>query len=77
MNKAGQKNIFSMWPMFVILLFCCCNAKKKQKIDPIEVALNTLQELILKQDPPKGEEFMKIPGPTMNEKVSLSGHQQS
>ena len=63
-------NMFLVWASFVILMFGKCDAKRrKQKLDPIQGALNTLQDLILNQDPPKGEAFTKIPGPSKNEKV--------
>ena len=68
MNMA--MNMFLVWASFVILMFGKCDAKRrKQKLDPIQAALNTLQDLILNQDPPKGEVFTKIPGPSKNEKV--------
>ena len=67
MNTANM--IVLVWVTFVMLMFGKCNTKRKQKLDPMEAALNTLQDLILSQDPPKGEAFKTIPGPSKNEKV--------
>ena len=68
MNTA--RNIFLVWALFMIFMFGKCDTKRrKQKVNPIQAALNTLQDLILNQDPPKGEVFTKIPGPSKNEKV--------
>ena len=38
-------------------------------VNPIEIALETLQNLILNTDPPKGEPFPQIPGPKKEDKV--------
>ena len=35
---------------------------QNDKSNPVEAILNTLQNAILQKDPPKGEEFSKIPG---------------
>ena len=43
--------------------------KQNEKLNPVEAILNTLQDIILQKDPPKGEEFTKIPGPSKNDKV--------
>ena len=61
--------MFLVWASFVILMFGKCDTKRKHRLDPTKAALNTLQDLILNQDPPKGEAFTKIPGPSKNEKV--------
>ena len=42
---------------------------QNDKSNPVEAILNTLQNVILQKDPPKGEEFSKIPGPSKNDKV--------
>ena len=45
---------------------------QNDKSNPVEAILNTLQNAILEKDPPKGEEFSKIPGPSRNDKVKQS-----
>ena len=40
-----------------MLMFENCYSKRKQKIDPVDEALDTLQDLILKQNPPIGDQF--------------------
>ena len=41
--------------------------------NPIEIALQALEDLILKPDPAKGEEFPKIPGPETSDRVCIVG----
>ena len=39
--------------------------------NPVEIALETLENLIHNTDPPKGEPFPQIPGPKKDDKVSM------
>ena len=41
--------------------------------NPMEIALQTLENLILNQEPAKGEEFPKIPGPDKSDRVCIVG----
>ena len=53
----------------VLFIFGECYSEQRQKVDPIVAALNSLQDFLLRTDPPKGTPFPKVPGPKTNEKV--------
>ena len=47
--------------------------KRNNNLNPVEATLNTLQNIILQKDPPKGENFAEIPGPSITDKVCIVG----